>query len=120
MRQTLSYIRGLRDVLEIPARQERREYILVNERNSLPKRYAFPVGAIIASTGCVILGEKADMPPWLNLGLVAVAGLAAIYSLTLPSTEDDRYRNLEMAGRAYQNNIRNGAPIPSGLEKDKF
>ena len=57
MKPTLSYVRGLRDILEIPTREERRRYMINKERSDILKFGclgfipAITFGSIAATSG---------------------------------------------------------------------
>lgn len=107
MRPTLSYVRGLRDVLEIPTKEERRAYYILEER----KRKCIPgllcvtglVGAVATQVALNRFGY--DSSPF-GYGVITMVplGLGMASLLMLPLKYLIRDRNLEKAARSQQEN----------------
>ena len=117
MKPTVDYVRGLRDVLEIPTKEERRHYH--NMQN-------IKIGASVASglatsavTSFVLYNSSRNHYDWGAIAIMTLMLSFHVYYTVnfLPLTSQSK---IERAGRAHLENIRNNIPVPRGLEREAF
>jgi len=125
MKPTVSYVRGLRDVLELN-KEQRREYITyqekIKERDSASKLMLSLIGASASALGLYFLfnGHRTSAITLIGLTYGGWAYRAYLKLKRSPKKLKRSRENLEKAGRAFQENIRNNTPIPKGLEREAF
>ncbi|MEK6896604.1 MAG: hypothetical protein AABX12_04060, partial [Nanoarchaeota archaeon] len=116
MKPTVDYVRGLRDVLEIPTKEERRDnYIRGEKRGCL---YSFCNLGFVPIV--LYVSETRNIPDDLRLLIMGSILLGSMYNTIYVSRIDIKRKKIARAGRAHQENIRNGTPVPRGLEREAF
>jgi len=125
MKPTVSYVRGLRDVLEIPTKEERREYLIGQCKKEIRNyvigasiAFGLPILSFVALKGAGINVSPLDvLSPTLLLGSAFVGAVPICFNNMNLS---DRKNRISRAGRAFQNNIMHNTPVPSDLVREAF
>jgi len=125
MKPTLSYVRGLRDVLEIPTKEERRRYLIGQGKKEIRN---YVIGAGIAFglpilSFVVLKGAGLNVSPLDVLSPTMLLGSAAVGAVPICFNNMklwNRNTQISRAGRAFQNNIMYNKPIPNDLVREAF
>lgn len=117
MKPTVSYVRGLRDILEIGSREDRREYIM--REPIIPNFLVCSSGTILAIGAISALLSEPTPQSKLAIYSMYLGSLVPVGICTIRGIVDSyRHKKIERVARAHQANRRKNIPVPGGLEKD--